>query len=76
MPSYPRREIVANDEIDVCHCIARCVRRAYLCGDDPMTGNNHEHRKQWIRDRLEQLASVFAIDVCGYAVMSNHVHLV
>ncbi len=28
-------------------------------------------RKEWIRERLEQLASFFAIDICGYAVMSK-----
>ena len=29
-----------------------------------------------IRDRLEFLASVFAIDVLTYTVLSNHLHLV
>jgi hypothetical protein len=28
------------------------------------------------RERLEELAAVFAIDICGYAVMSNPIHLV
>jgi hypothetical protein len=36
-----------------------------------MTGNDHEHRKHWIRDRLEQLASVFAIDICGYTATNK-----
>jgi hypothetical protein len=29
-----------------------------------------------IRQRTEELAAVFAIDICGYAVISNHIHLV
>jgi hypothetical protein len=76
MPAYPRHEIVAAHEVGLYHCIARCVRRAFLCGDDPLTGKNHDHRKQWIRVRLQGLASVFAIEVCGYAVMSNHLHVI
>ena len=76
MPAYPRREIVPTDEVGVYHCIARCVRRAFLCGVHPTSGHDYEHRKEWIRERLEQLASIFAIDICGYAVMSNHLHVI
>jgi hypothetical protein len=65
---------VASDEVGVYHCVSRCVRRAFLCGVDPLTGHDYENRKDWLREQLQQLASIFAIDVCGYAVMSNHLH--
>jgi REP element-mobilizing transposase RayT len=52
------------------------VRRAFLCGEDPVSGASYEHRKGWVVEKLAELAGVFTIDVCAYAVMSNHYHLV
>ena len=50
----------------------RCVRRAFLCGDDRYSGQNFDHRKPWLVDRPALLGEVFAIDLAAYAVMSNH----
>ena len=76
MPRQARGEYLDPSEIQVVHCIQRCVRRAFLCGTDQYTGQCFEHRREWIRERLEFLASVFAIDCLTLAVMSNHLHVV
>ena len=47
-----------------------------MCGDDPVSGRNFDHRKRWLVVRIKELAENFAIDVCAYAVMNNHYHLV
>ena len=76
MARLARGEYLNPFTIQIVHTIQRCVRRAFLCGNDPVSGRDLEHRRQWIRDRLEFLASVFAIDCLTYTVMSNHLHLI
>ena len=76
MARQARGEIIDPAEIQIVHCMHRCVRQALLCGNDPYSGKCYEHRRQWIRERLEFLASVFGIDCLTYSVMSNHLHLV
>ena len=55
MPAYARSQIVPPDEVGVYHCIARCVHRAFLCGFDPLTKHDYDHRKEWIRERLDYI---------------------
>ncbi|MCO5056249.1 hypothetical protein, partial [Thermomonas sp.] len=58
------------------HCVQRCVRRAFLCGEDRTSGQSFEHRKDWVEARLLLLAECFAVAIHAYAAMSNHLHVV
>ena len=60
MPRGNRCDLIDESSVGVHHCTNRCVRQAFLCGDDPVSGQNYDHRKGWIQSRLEFLAGIYA----------------
>ena len=71
-----RAEIFDPSEIVAVHAMARTNRRCFLLGQDPLSGKNFDHRKRWIEDRLQLLASCCSIDLLAFTCLSNHIHLV
>ena len=74
--ALPRSKYIQDGQEGVYHCFSRCVRRAFLYGFDPLTSRDFSHRKAWLVERLRLLAALFAIEVCAYAIMENHYHLI
>ncbi len=65
-----RRLTVDESKSGTYHVISRCVRGAYLCGDQA------EHRRGWLEDGIRTFSQVFSVDVLTFSIMSNHFHLV
>ncbi len=72
----PRHQLVDVEATPYYHCMSRVVRRAFLCGRDPLTGSSFDHRKLWIAERMQELVEIFAAGICAYGLMSNHFHLI
>jgi len=58
------------------HLVSRCVRRAYLCGSDSVSGQSFEHRRGWIINEINTLLRLFTLHISAYSIMQNHYHLV
>lgn len=71
-----RSQQICVDTTPYYHCVSRCVRRSFLCGKDQLTDRSYEHRREWIKQKMYTLSQVYCIDICAYAIMSNHYHLV
>ncbi len=71
----PRSQYVQEGEEGVYHCFNRCVRRAFLCGFDKLTGRDYSHRNALLLERLQHLAPMFAVEVRAFAILATHFHL-
>lgn len=73
--TVPRCLLIDRENGGYYHVGSRCVRRAWLCGRDPVSGRDFSHRRGWIEDRLLALAELFTVKIYSYVVMSNHYHI-
>ena len=76
MALAPRKEVIDESASGIDQCVNRCVRWAFLCGEDAVSGRDFDHRKGWVRERVELLAGVFGIEVLSFAVTSNNLYFV
>lgn len=58
MARVNRRKALADGEIQVVHFVNRCVRRGFLCGKDPLTCHDDEHRRFCVRRRLSSISQL------------------
>ncbi len=57
-----RRRLIDAESTPFYHVINRCVRRAFLCGEDALSGRSYEHRRDWIVDKIRQFSSFEVIE--------------
>lgn len=53
MARMSRAEVFDPQEVAIAHVFSRVVRRCFLLGDDPVSGQNFDHRKVWIESYLQ-----------------------
>ena len=52
MARLARVEVFASDEVAIVQFLNRTVLRCFLLGNDPVSGKNFDHRKQWMESEL------------------------
>ena len=53
MARSAREETIDPAQLQIIHIWNRCVRRAFLCGQDPLTGRDFEHRRLSPESRVQ-----------------------
>ncbi len=71
-----RKMVILNDEIGYYHVHNRCVRGAFLIGNRRDGAASCDPRKDWIQAYLRDLYRGFAVEVCDFSIMDNHIHLI
>jgi len=76
MARLARSEVLDPNEVAVAHVYNRTVRKCFLMDDDAVSGRNFDHRKVCIEEYLHRFAAAFGSDLLGFAILSNHFHLI
>jgi len=71
-----RSSIINPKQINIVHAVAKTVRNLFLLGDGMTCDDVYAHRRDWVFSIMEFQASLMALDVLDFAIMSNHLHFV
>ena len=52
-----RKQLISIEATSYYHCVSRCVRRSFLCGEDKQNKVSYEHRREWIVNKMHFLFS-------------------
>jgi hypothetical protein len=52
MARLDRVEMFPSDEVAIVQVLNRTVRRCFLLGNDQVSGENFDHRRQWMESEL------------------------
>ena len=75
MPRCARRSQMNPRQVERHHCSSQCVRRSSF-RDRTVGGLDLDHRREWFHQRVEDLATFFAVQVCDRSVVDNQIHLI
>ena len=66
----PRKSQISVESTPYYHCVSRCVRRAFLCGEDRFSGRSFEHRRSFIETEL--LTKEIGVKKLGSGLVTQH----
>ncbi|QDV42961.1 hypothetical protein Enr13x_28130 [Stieleria neptunia] len=72
MARLTRAEILDPSEVAIAHIMNRTVRRCFLFGDDPVSGENFDHRKVWIEKHLPAAERLDDLILLAHLGSSGH----
>jgi hypothetical protein len=76
MPGQARKDVIREGEIGTYHVFTHNCGGEYLLGKDTKTGIDNSFMRERAEQLIGYLARLFAIDVAGHNVLSNHIHLI